>query len=570
MSRAKTKAGATSKRAAARAITTSTPFRALPSATQRRVAARMITQLRRGGFFKGGNIGFDAQARGGYAAVWGNTQLNRKWTTAETEGETGQLTASERNRLISFARNTARNSERMESILAAVSRGTIGTEGGKCIVTMPPEFADAQKRIQNAFAEYASEAEFFDSLSLHDMLNLVLRALLTSGDLVLVFDDRVTSDNTGKVIFFEGDCIGNIAESEFKAAFPRYTQHQGIIKSANGQTIGVIVSWSQRGQVEYRLWNPDGSRAAWTLIKPRDTKWSDSLFTILRNFHRPNQIRGYSPLWSGLTTISDGADLQNYEIQAAKKNSQTLATVTQGDSDVNEGELAAELDPDATAPMPVDEDEDNPIAEEMVQQRLDLDAISSSGCLYDVLPPSCKLELLDTKRPNTNVCEFENWLARSASWAAGLSALYATGSCTASYSAAMAEFLLADQTFRNEWKRLERDFLDWVFNCWSKRAQARGEIPQDCELPDNWRHTSIQWARSELKALNPVDEQNATQLGLKNLTKNYHELLGPDWKRKLAETAEEVAYLKEIGVPDPRMQTVSGAEIITTNKENEQ
>ena len=558
------------KRTAAKSLSTATPFAQLPKTTQKRVAARMIIELRRSGFFRGTNSGFDAQARGGYSAVWGNTQLNRKWITAETTGETGQLTASERNRLIAFARNTARNSDKLESILAATARGTIGTEGGKCIITMPAEYADAQKQIQKAFAEWACEADYFDGKNLHEMLKWVLRALLTAGDLVLVYDDRVTREDTGKVLMFEGDTVGNLAESDFKNAFGDrgYTQHQGIIKSRNGQTVGVIVSLAQRGQVEYRLWNPDGTRAAWTLTKPADIKWADSLFTILRNFSRPNQMRGYSPLWSGITTISDSADLQNFEVQAAKKNSQTLAVVEQGDSDVGEGQLAAEIDPDAVAPAPVNEDEDNPLEEEIQQQRLDLDSVTASGCLYDVLPPSCKMQLLDTPRPNMNVTAFGEYLTRSASWAAGLSSLYATGKSDSSYSAAMAEFLLADQTFTDEWKRLEREFLDWTFNQWSRRAQARGEIPQDSELPEEWRRTCIQWARENLKALNPVDEQNATQLGLKNLTKNYHELLGPDWKRKLDETAEELDYIRKLGIPDPRLQTVSGGVIPSTSNEN--
>jgi hypothetical protein len=173
------------------------------------------------------------------------------------------------------------------------------------------------------------------------------------------------------------------------------------------------------------------------------------------------------------------------------------------------------------------------------------------------------------ERENMNVTEFGEYLVRTASWAAGLSSLYATGKADKSYSAAMAEFLLADQTFKDEWKRLEREFLDWTFNQWSKRAQERGEIPQDFELPEDWRRTCIQWARAELKALNPVDEQTATAQGLKNLTKNYHELLGPDWRRKLTETAEELNFIKGLGIPDPRLQTAAGA-LIPTNENGDQ
>ena len=134
----------------------------------------------------------------------------------------------------------------------------------------------------------------------------------------------------------------------------------------------------------------------------------------------------------------------------------------------------------------------------------------------------------------------------------------------------MAEMILAHTKFRVEFQRLERGFLDWALYNWSVRAQARGLIPSDAQLPEDWRRTCVQWQRPPERALNPVDEQTATEKGLKNLTCNYHEKLGPDWKRKLLETAEEIRFAKENGIPDPRLQTVSGEIIQTdTNKNTE-
>ena len=353
------------------------PFAALPKDTQRAVAGRIVSRLRKAGYF----------GRGFYKEVYGPDQLNRRWTSAETGDELQALTASERNRLIALARNTERNSEHMEGILQQLELNVIADVGGKAVFTWPEEYEAAGERVKRAFARWASEAEYFDDASLQELLRLILRTLYIGGDLALVFDARITRGDSGQIITFEPDCIGNLAESDFKANFGDYSQHQGILKDANGKTVGVVVSWSQRGQTEYQLWDGD-RRAAWVLIKPAGTSWTESPFTMLRNFHRVNQMRGSSPLWSGLGTISDGADLQGFEVQASKRNAQIMAQVTQGDAETGEGELAAELDPDAEAPIN-DDSGDEPIADEITQLRLDLDAIGGAcGCLYDVLPPN--------------------------------------------------------------------------------------------------------------------------------------------------------------------------------------
>lgn len=500
--------------------------------------------------------------RGFYKTVWGPDIVNRPFATAETGDELQALPASERNRLISLARNTARNSEHLEGILNQLANNVIGDVGGKAIFAFPDAYKDQADKIHRAFASWASEAEYFDDSNLQALLRLVLRTLYIGGDMALVFDNRVTRGDSGQIIAFEPDCIGNLDEGDFKRYFPGYSQHQGIVKNANGKTVGVICSWSQRGQSEYRLFDSDGRRAAWVLLKRPGERWEDTPFTMLRNFSRINQMRGSSPLWTGLGTIADGSALQGYEVQASKRNAQVMGQVIQGEADAGEGELAAELDPDATAPVAVDENDltqEAAVAEAIEQQRLDLDDLSGKGGLiWDLMPPGVKAEIFDTKHPNQNLVEFSRWLHSGAAYATGLTSLFAIGKADASYSAAMAEMILAQTQFRVEFHRLECGFLDWALANWSRRAQARGIIPADDQLPADWRRTCVKWQRPPERALNPVDEQNAVALGLKNLTRNYHETLGPDWKRKLLETAEEIRFATENGIPDPRLQTVSG------------
>lgn len=534
-------------------------FDSLPKSEQLRAARRIIGGLKRAGWL----------ARGGYKTVHGPDQANRAWTAAETDGECAQLTASERNRLVALARNAARNSEHLEGALHQIEINCIGCEGGKAIFDFPPAFKRAGEKVHEAFADWARSAEYFSDLDLQDTLKLVLRTQILGGDLVLVFDNGITRESTGQIIAFEPDCIGNIPSAEFEARFPGCSQHQGVIKNANGKDIGVIVSWSQRGRSEYSVYDDKGRLAVWPLVKSVNTSWTDSLFTFYRGTSRFNQIRGNSRLWPGLATAADVAALQGYEVQSAKKGAQTFGQVLQ-EAEQNEADISAELDPDAGAPVNVDGEGAAPDAAGAIQEAiedgqdtLDLDAINATGAIYDVMPPGVKMELFDTKHPNDKLVEFSKWLNGGVAFALGLGRVHSSGEAAQSYSSAMAEMLLSSVEFRDEFHKLEKNFLDWVLANWSRYAQQRGIIPQDSALPRGWRRTCVKWQRPPERAINPVDEQTAINSGLKNGTILYREKLGPDWRGKLEAFAEEIEFCRKHNIPHLALQTVSGGVIET-------
>lgn len=540
--------------AVVRRLSTLTKFNRLPKTEQRRIACVIVGGMRKMGYF----------GRGGYKSVHGPDQANREWTSAEHGPETMQLTASERNRLIALARNAERNSDKLEGIIHQLEINVIGVEGGKAVFNFPDEYKDEAETIRTAFAKWARSAEYFEDVNLQKLLKLVLRTLLIGGDCVLVFDWDVTPGSTGQIISFEPDCIGNLNEADFKKHFPNCHQYQGIIKNEAGKTVGVVCSWSERGQTEYKLTDSDGRRAAWTMIKPAGVAWEDCQFTIVRTLARFNQMRGMSRLWSGLGTVVDLSDLQGYEVQTAKKNSQTIAQVLQT-AEENEDELAAEMDPDAEAPIEDGAAEISPeqaaaeAEEEAEQIPLDLDEIRGAGCIYDVLPPGVKMELLDTKHPNNNLIEFSKWLHGGVAFAVGLGNVHASGKADSSYSAAMAELLISSVEFRDEFHELEIGVLDWALSNWSRKAQADGLIPSDDDLPEDWRHACVTWQQPPERTIDPVKEQSALKSGLQNGTILYRDKLGPDWKNKVRAFAEEVKFFKDHGLTHPSEVTVSGA-----------
>ena len=533
-------------------------FADLSPAEKKRVAATIIGSMRKLGYL----------GRGGYRSVHGPDQANRPRISAETEGETGQLTISERNRLVALARNAARNSERLEGILHQIEINVVGVDGGKAVFEFPETHKKAGEQIQREFSNWAQEAEYFDDLDLQDILKIALRTQMLGGDLVLVFDDGLTAESTGQVIAFESDCIGDLAD--FADKFPGCTQHQGIIKNANGKTIGVTVSWSQRGADVYNATDSEGRLSAWTLIKESAQRWKDAPFTIFRGLGRFNQMRGMSRLWPALGTVTDLTDLQGFEVQAAKAGSQKIGQIL-CDAEKDEAKISAELDPDASVPVNATDEEVEAAAEEAAAEAgqipLEIEDIQGAGVIYDILPPGLRLELLDTKHPNDKLVEFSNWLHRGVGFALGLGSIHATGKADNSYSASQAEMVLAQLDFDDEFHKLEKYILDWVLSNWSRWAYRQGIIPGDDRLPADWRRTCVNWQRPPHRSLDPVKEQSALNSGLKNGTILYREKWGADWKRKAIAFGEEIEFFKAHGIPHLALQTVSGQTIETTADE---
>lgn len=558
-SKAKVKAASAKVKAASTKVpNVRAKFASLPLADQKRIARRLYGTLRSLGYF----------GRGGYKTVHGPDQLNRPRVTAETIGEIGQLTIDERNRIISLARNAARNSDRLEGILHQLEINVVGETGGKASFQFPAGYEKAGETIKAEFANWAQECEYFEDDDLQDVLKKVLRTQMLGGDLVLVFDDDLTSGSTGQIIAFEPDCIGDL--EGFAEKYPGLNQFQGIVKNANGKTVGVTVSWSQRGRSEYSQTGDDGRLAAWTLIKPEGQRWKDTPFMIYRDSGRFNQIRGSSRLWPGLGTVADLSDLQGFEVQAAKLGAQKIGQVLE-QADEQKGELAGELDPDAEAPIN-DEDveaaieDENANADEDDREKLDIEKIEGAGVIWDLMPPGVKMELFDTKHPNDKLVEFSNWLHGGVAFAIGLGKASATGEASASYSGAMMELLLSSIEYGDEFHKLEKRFLDWLLANWARWAQRRGLIPADDKLPADWRRVCVKWQRPHRRAIDPVKEQTALNFGLKNGTILYRDHVGPDWREHVDALAEELEYFKSKGVPHLMLETANGTRIEDTNK----
>lgn len=510
---------------------------ALTERQRRLVAGRMVRTYVRVG----------AKASAQYNIVSPKHECLRVWPTIERTDEDGILTATLRNQFVDLARNGVRNNATLNGILHQFEVNVVGIEGGKASFDFGQEYQRDADAVRAAFARWCESAEYFDGANFNEVLRLALKTLLLGGQMAVVFDDMATGADCGRILTYEPDCIANLKDVAFAAAFPDgWTQSNGRIRNPDARWCGVICSHSQRGETEF-----DRDRA-YILTRDPDQPSRDSFWNLLRIAWRFNQGGGKSPLTAPLGSLIDVEMLQGFEVESAKKNSQTLAQLTTNsaaesdDPSLLDTGLVEGLSQDAT-PEQVDDAVQDVEAAEV--PTVTFDEIRAAGCLYEVMPENSKLELLDTKHPNPNMNEFIRLVACRGGWSMGMASVYTTGTVTSSYTGFRGEQLMTWPTFRAWQSYLERNLCDWALDNWARYAARRG-ILGGLALPDGWTRR-VRWTWPRMHEVDAEKEQRAIDAGLRNGTRTYSEILGPNWRDVLRQRAEERAYMREIGLPDP-------------------
>lgn len=468
---------------------------------------------------------------------------------AETRNEADILDHTKRGKVLDMLRNQVRNSSTFNAILKQFDLNTVGTVGGKATFLLDSE--EDSRAMREAFAKWAQSAEFYDGLRLCDLLKVVLKTYLVGGECVLLFDDGLVEDS-GKVLVFEPDEVGNIDAEQFEVAFPAgWSQVQGHVRNANGRAVGVIVSKSQRGEKTFDI------RDCYVLERGAGDTDADSKWINPRNVWRKNQVIGVSPAAASVATIMDLEDLANSELQAAKHNSQIVATIEHHRqeqtalpsafdygtdfSGMTDAEIAAAADDEAAGAV----------------QDVSLETLRGCNVTYQGLPEDYTLKQLDTKHPNKNVQDFVDWVTGRAAAPLGLTRMYADMRVDSSFSGCQGEMNMSWPAFEETQKFLEQ-ICDWILTRWVAWSSRRGELPVSLDGPIGRRVT---WAWPRMRAVNAVDEQNAIGMRLKNCTGSFSEIYGADWREKLTHIGEEIAFCRANGIPHPATVTVSGAVI---------
>ena len=497
-----------------------------------------------------------------YKLVSGTDEWQRERGAREYREEDQILASGDRAKLLNLARNAYRNNPQLVTVLRQFDLQAIGTVGGKAILTFDDR--DFAKTVKEAFASWTRSADFHFGLNLNGLLKIILKTSIIGGDLVLVFDDDLITDS-GRVILFEPDEIGNCSEEALERHYGKNaTQSLGIVRNQYSQFIGAVVSKSQRGM---EVFEEDKSYFLW---RDPNGNQMDDLWMMPRNVFRISQGRGITPLASRLSTLIDVCDYVGYELAAAKKNSQTIAQITQ--SEQEQAELPSAFDDSVDFSSMTDKEiEEAAKAEIDIQEKtVTLDRINAAGVIYQVMPEGSRMELLETRHPNINSAEFVRWLASFSAAPFGLTSQYATLKVDSSYSGFKGEQQMCAPAFEEAQHYLEQ-ICDWLIFRWSKWAVRKGIIPD--KFDEGWlRGVSWMWPRQ--KDLDDQKEQSAIKLRLQNQTGSYRDLLGPDWRERLLQISEEVKFCNDHGLVHPSQTTVSGGVVnmdeVSTTKEGEE
>ncbi len=486
------------------------------------------------------------QAR--YQIVSSPDEYNRPLGHVETKGEDEILSAYKRGRLLDLARNAARNSSTLNTLLTTLTQNVVGTVGGKVILPW-----DGDKAIIRPFARFTQNADFFDGCSYNEILRLILITNVLGGNSVALFDDGLVT-NSGKLLIFEPDEIGNTTEDALQYHYGKAAkQSQGLVYDAYGRNIGCIISRACRGA---EIFDPGKS---WFLHRdPDKLNWENDYYLFANRF-RPHQGRGVSSLANVLGTILDLEMLQGFELQGAKRNAQLLLQVLQSEQQEEAQEPSAFGEDEDIANMS-DEEIEKLAAEETEETKTyKLDKFNSAAAEYQVMPPGAKAEMLESKRPNPNVQQFIDWLAGRSFSPFGLSRMFATGDVKS------ADFksnqLYSERSFQQYQKQLE-SFCDWTFRKWVGWASKRNIIKPLTEE----QLESIAWDWPKQQALDEEANQRAIKMKLENLTASYRDVLGNDWQSKLETIKDELAWCKANNVPHPAFKLLSGGESAMISK----
>jgi len=102
-----------------------------------------------------------------YRIVSGTDEWQREMGVPEFKPEDWVLNQYGRGKMLDLARNAARNSSTLASILKQLDVNVIGAKGGKCITD--------DEAIKEEFSKWTREADFFDGLSFNSVLKLILK-----------------------------------------------------------------------------------------------------------------------------------------------------------------------------------------------------------------------------------------------------------------------------------------------------------------------------------------------------------------------------------------------------------
>lgn len=485
-------------------------------------------------------------------AVWKNRALTvraeydvlkqghklRRPLQRETKSEGEIYSPDKRTYGVNAGRDIERNYAPARGIIHQFRMNVVGSEG-KLQVNVPggEEAAAWFNQV------WARDCDYRDTLHWSTLLQNVVACAVREGDPLAVFDDGVP-ENSGKLLTWEPDQIVPVTDAVLKAkGYAGHTQDGGLIRDKWGRVVAYITT---------------GKRGVSVIDKTEDaTVWKRAMAIRPSSPWRLNQGRDVPAMLTAAAPILDLYEMIQRELQTAKRAAAQYAYVSRT-------EAVDDWDNPGSAPqvLPENDGKDAPTVSAdgansaTAPEARNYESLESfTGGYTDYGQTGDKVEFPPVDRPNVHMPEFINAVLCHAGAAFGLAKAYAMLRADSSYTAFRGDMILSwAGAFYPAQKWLERSFADPVAVKALAWAQAQGIIKP---LPEGWQR-KLSWKWPKMPEVDQLDAENAVAQALKNGTTDYAQLLGPDWRERLASLSEQIEEIRRLNLPLSVLEMKSG------------
>lgn len=479
-----------------------------------------------------------------YDAVDSNNSAKRRDPVVERDREDDILTVYQRQKASVLARDLQRNYTNACGMLHQLRVNVVGELAKAQFNSSDAAWNEAMGRWFNS--DWAKNCDARDDLHWSDFVGLSLISTVREGSCLLVVDDFDRDD--GKLIAWESDQLVTVDAADWKQnAPPAYRengepmqQDKGVIRDRRGRVRGYIVT-GQHGQSSVKL---DSA----TVLPVGRAK-------LLKRPWRFNQNLGVGELLTASADLQDAYEIRAKELQSAKVAASFAMKVKrrEGVSDYDDP-TAAQLS------LPENYGQD-------ATSVADSQAGGGTGRNYDrfealtggymeYMADDDDIEPIDFQRPHVNLRDFLDYVTGTSGSAFGLASAYAKLRADSSYTSFRGDMILTWRTFAYFQKWTERHVCDWAVRRVAEWAVRKGVVPacKDAE----WA-SKVSWLFPTMPQVDEQAEESAITQRLKNARTTFDELLGPDWKAKVDKLGDQLAYIRDRGIPLAAFETAAGA-----------
>jgi len=375
-------------------------------------------------------------------------------------------------------------------------------------------------------------------------------APIREGDCLSLVDDGLipesmggTPGGTGKLLHWESDQIVPLSDAALKKSnYPKLKQENGILRNEWGQVVAYVTTH------KHGLSVIDDIKDA--------AIWKRDLVRHIKNPWRLNQGRGIPSLITSATNYLDLYEILGAELLSAKRAAIIAGYVKRSNAviDWNNPLAGAEFLPEnvgkakaTTDDEPANSDEPSGTNYEKFE--------NLTGGLFEYIDKEDEIEFPDIKRPNVDLAPFIEAVLGYAGASLGMARAYSLLRADSSYTSFRGDMILTwASAFYPMQKWLERRSADWTGIKVLAWAQKQKKFKA---LPVGWEQT-LSWNWPVMPAVDELKESKAEAQWLKNGTRNYADLLGPDWKQKFSALAEQFDFGREKNLPLGSFEQKSG------------